>query len=456
MTTERDSIHGFWSGRWAFFLAATGSAIGLGNIWKFPYITGENGGGAFVLIYLLAIAIIGIPVMVAEVMLGRRGRHSPVNTLRILAREDGASPLWSAVGFMGILAGIFILSFYSVIAGWVSAYSFRMASGVFEGITSSDASAQFRELIADPEKMLAWHTIFLTVTMLIVANGVRSGLERAVRYLIPALFLLLLVLLWFAAQTGEPFSKGVHFLFYPDFSKLTANGALIALGHAFFTLSLGMGAIMTYGAYLPRKHSIMKSVVVISIADTLVALMVGLIIFPIVFANNLPPNSGPGLIFQTLPIAFGYMTNGAVWGTIFFVMLIFVSWTSAISLIEPAVAWIVESRGVSRVRASAWIGLSVWLLGLGTIFSFNIFSAEPFQFFGMNFFDLLNYLVSNIMLPLGGLFVAIFVGWSLNKSSSRAEIGEGRAYRIWFFMIRYVSPIALLIVFLNAVGVIEK
>ncbi len=452
MAAERDSVHVFWSGRWAFFLAATGSAIGLGNIWRFPYITGENGGGAFVLIYLLAIAVIGIPVMVAEVMLGRRGRHSPINTLQILAREDGASPLWSAVGLMGIVAGVLILSFYSVIAGWVSAYTFRMAFGTFKGITGSEAATLFRMLVADPEKMLAWHTIFLIITMLIVAKGVRSGLERAVRYLIPVLFLLLLGLLWFAAQTGEPFSRGVRFLFYPDFSQLTADGALIALGHAFFTLSLGMGAIMTYGAYLPRKHSIIKGVVVIALADTLVAILAGLIIFPLVFANNLPPDSGPGLIFQTLPIAFGYMSNGVVWGTLFFVMLMLVSWTSAISLVEPAVAWLIEYRGIKRTRACGWIGLTVWLLGLGTIFSFNIFSAEPFQIFGMSFFELLNYLVSNIMLPLGGLFVAIFVGWSLNKSSSRDEVGTGPAYRVWFFTIRYISPIALLIVFLNAVG----
>ena len=455
MSSERRSLHGLWSGRWAFFLAATGSAIGLGNIWKFPYITGENGGGAFVLVYLLAIAIIGLPIMMAEVMLGRRGRHSPVNTLRILAREDGASPLWSLVGYMGVLAGVLILSFYSVIAGWVTAYALRMATGTFDGLTSAEVASIFSQLIADPEKMLAWHTIFLTVTMFIVANGVRSGLERAVRYLIPALFLLLLVLLWFAYQTGAPFAKGVNFLFYPDFSKLTTDGVLVAMGHAFFTLSLGLGAILTYGAYLPRGHSIIRSVVVITIADTVVALLVGLVVFPIVFANNLEPNLGPGLIFQTMPIAFGYMDNGAIWGSLFFVMLLFVSWTSAISLIEPAVAWLVESWNMSRARASARIGVVVWLLGLGTLFSFNILSSETFQIFGMNFFDLLNYLVSNIMLPLGGLFVAIFVGWSLNKSSSRDEMGDGLGYRIWFFMIRYLSPVALIIVFLNAVGAIK-
>ena len=455
MSSERTSPHGFWSGRWGFFLAATGSAIGLGNIWKFPYITGENGGGAFVLVYLLAIAIIGIPIMMAEVMLGRRGRHSPVNTLKILSREDGASPFWSLLGYMGILAGIFILSFYSVIAGWAMAYLFRTASGAFDGVAAEGVATIFVSLISSPEKMLAWHTIFLVVTMMIVANGVRSGLERAVRYMMPLLFLLLLMLLVYSSQLGDAFSAGVHFLFYPDFSKLTTDGALIALGHAFFTLSLGMGAIMTYGAYLPRKYSISKMVLGIAVADTVIALLSGLIIFPIIFENGLAPSSGPGLIFQTLPIAFGYIPNGALWGSLFFGMLIFAALTSAISLIEPAVAWLVESGRVSRARAALYVGLVVWMIGIGTILSFNLWSSESYQFHGMNFFDLLDYLVSNIMLPLGGLFITIFVGWSLNKSSSRDEMGDGRVYRIWFFMVRCVSPIAVIVVFLHAVGAIK-
>ena len=455
MSGERTSLHGFWSGRWAFFLAVTGSAIGLGNIWKFPYITGENGGGAFVLVYLLAIAIIGVPIMMAEVMLGRRGRHSPVNTLKILSREDGASPLWTLLGYIGILAGIFILSFYSVIAGWAVAYLFRTASGTFDGATVEGVATIFTELISDPEKMLAWHTIFLTVTMMVVANGVRSGLERAVRYLMPLLFLLLLVLLWYSSQMGAAFSAGVKFLFYPDFSKLTPNGALIALGHAFFTLSLGMGVVMTYGAYLPRGNSISKTVVVIAIADTVIALLAGLVIFPIIFENSLAPNSGPGLIFQTLPIAFGYMPNGALWGSLFLSMLIFAALTSAIALIEPAVAWLIESRKISRARAALYIGVVVWVLGIGTILSFNIWSSESYLFHGMSFFDLLDYLVSNIMLPLGGLFITVFVGWSLNKSSSKEEMGDSWGYKIWFFMIRYISPVGVIIIFLHAVGAIK-
>jgi NSS family neurotransmitter:Na+ symporter len=385
-------------------------------------------------------------------MLGRRGRHSPVNTLRILSREDGASPLWSLLGFMGITAGVLVLSFYSVIAGWAIAYLFRTASGAFEGLAAEGVAAIFAALISEPEKMLAWHTIFLAMTMLVVANGVRSGLERAVRYLMPLFLLLLLLLLWHSALLGDSFSAGVKFLLYPDFSKLSTTSALIALGHAFFTLSLGMGVIMTYGAYLPRGESITRTVLYIVTIDTLVALLAGLVIFPIIFEHTLAPNSGPGLIFQTLPIAFGYMANGAFWGSLFFGMLIFAAWTSAISLIEPAVAWLVESRDVSRVRASLYIGLLVWLLGIGTILSFNVWSAEPYQIRGMSFFDLLDYVVSNIMLPLGGLFITIFVGWSLNRHSSRDEMGDGRVYRIWFFMIRYISPIAVIAVFLYAVG----
>ncbi|MCW8824825.1 MAG: sodium-dependent transporter, partial [Gammaproteobacteria bacterium] len=339
--------------------------------------------------------------------------------------------------------------------GWAIAYLFRTASGAFDGVTSTGVVTIFSELIADPERMLAWHTIFLVVTMLVVAHGVRSGLERAVRYVIPLLFLLLLLLLWHSSQTGESFAKGIHFLFYPDFSKLTAGGALTAMGHAFFTLSLGMGAILTYGAYLPRQYSITKTVSIIVVADTLVSLLAGLVIFPLVFENNLAPNLGPGLIFQTLPIAFGYMVNGAFWGSLFFLMLIFTAWSSAIALIEPAVAWLVECKNFTRVRAAVWIGIIVWMLGIGTIFSFNIWASESYQFRGMNLFDLLNYLASNIMLPLGGLFIAIFVGWSLNRSSSRDEMGDSWAYRIWFFMIRYLSPVALIVIFLHAVGAIK-
>jgi len=461
MAEKRESIHGQWSGRWAFILAATGSAVGLGNIWKFPYITGENGGGAFVLVYLICIAIIGIPIMIAEVMLGRRGRRSPINTMRHLSEDEHLSPHWQYLGWAGMVAGFLILSYYSVIAGWALAYLFRTAGGIFAGVTADGASSIFSALVSDPERLLAWHTIFMIMTTVVVARGVRSGLEKAVRYLMPALFVLLIVLVGYAMNT-DAFAKGLSFLFTPDFHRMTWNSVLIALGHAFFTLSLGMGAIMVYGSYLPERTSITKTVFVIAGMDTLVALLAGMAIFPIVFANGLEAGSGPGLIFQTLPIAFGHMPGGALFGSLFFILLTFAAWTSAISLIEPAVAWMVENHGVSRIYASVWTGIATWLLGIVTVFSFNLWSdVTPLSMFkvfeGKTLFDLLDYLTANIMLPLGGLFIALFVTWQMRPESSVDELdmGHGLGFKLWYYTVRYVSPLAVIVVFLNAIGVIK-
>lgn len=466
MAEQRESMHGQWSGRWAFILAATGSAVGLGNIWKFPYITGEHGGGAFVLVYLLCIAIVGIPVMMAEVMLGRRGRRSPINTMKHLAEEEGRSPLWKYLGGGGIVAGFFILSFYSVIAGWALAYFFRTAGGGFEGLTADGVGNIFTGLISDPERLLAWHTIFMVMTTVVVARGVRGGLEKAVRFLMPALFVLLIVMVGYAMNAdyaaglakseSSPFAAGLSFLFNPDFSKLTGDSVLVALGHAFFTLSLGMGAIMVYGSYLPQKTSIAKTSITIAAMDTLVALLAGMAIFPIVFANGLEPGAGPGLIFNTLPIAFGHMPGGSFFGSLFFLLLAFAAWTSAISLIEPIVAWLVENRGHSRIYAATTAGLIVWVLGIGSVLSFNLWSGEEYQLFGKTFFDTLDYLTANIMLPLGGLLIALFVGWQMKASSAADELAirNATAFNLWYIVIRYVSPVAVGVVFLQAIGAI--
>ncbi len=469
--TEHTSIHGQWSNRLMFILAATGSAVGLGNIWKFPYITGENGGGAFVVVYLACIAIVGVPIMMAEIMLGRRGRQSPINTMRTLAASESADKRWVFLGWGGVLAGFLILSYYSVIAGWALSYVVRSAAGIFNGATADGVQSIFGALVGDPERLLAWHTLFMVMCMVVVARGVRHGLEKAVRILMPALFILLLVLLGYAYNTGA-FQQGLDFLFTPDYSKVfyqcellegvencsfSGGPMLVAMGHAFFTLSLGMGAIMVYGSYMPHNSSITGSALMIALLDTVVALLAGMAIFPIVFANGLEPGSGPGLIFQTLPIAFGAMPGGAIFGTLFFILLVFAAWTSGISLIEPAVAWLVENRSISRIRASIWVGLSVWFLGLGTVFSFNIWSGESFQLFGKTFFDILDYLTANIMLPLGGLLIAIFAGRCMTRGSSVDEfnMGDGFIYKTWRLLIVYITPVAVVIIFLNAVGVID-
>ena len=452
--TQRRSIHGQWSSRWIFFLAATGSAVGLGNIWKFPYITGQNGGGAFVLVYLLCVAAVGLPIMVAEILLGRRGRRSPINTMRALSQEAGRSKHWQYLGWCGVIAGFLILSYYSVIAGWAIAYIFRAAAGMFTSASADDIADLFADLVASPERLLAWHTIFMLMTMVVVARGVRSGLEQAVRFMMPALFLLLLILVGYAMNSGA-FLEGLRFLFAPDFGKLSAAGVLIAMGHAFFTLSLGMGAIMIYGSYMPDSASIGATATAVAVADTLVALFAGMAIFPIVFANGLEPASGPGLIFQTLPLAFGHMPGGTLFGLMFFVLLLFAAWSSSISLIEPAVAWLIENHGMRRVHAATIAGIATWLLGIGTIFSFNIWSED--KVFGLTFFSMLDFLTANIMLPLGGLGIAVFAVWVMSREMSRDELGMGESfgYRAWRVVTRYVTPVAVVLVFLNAIGLIS-
>ena len=468
----RESIHGQWSSRWAFILAATGSAVGLGNIWKFPYIAGENGGGAFVLIYLACITVIGIPIMMAEVMLGRRGRQSPINTMETLSIEAGHSSHWQYLGWLGVIAGFLILSYYSVIAGWAVAYVGETGMGVFTNSTPESVKNVFADLVANPYKLIVWHTIFMIMTMFVVARGVQGGLEKAVRFLMPALFVILLILVGYAMSTGA-FLQGLEFLFKPDFHALfykidengmeyrSWNAVLIAMGHAFFTLSLGMGAIMVYGSYLPSNASIAQTSFIIAIADTAVALLAGMAIFPIVFANNLEPGSGPGLIFQTLPLAFGHMDGGIIFGTLFFILLTFAAWSSSISLIEPAVAWLVENAGMTRVKASAVMGLACWFTGLLTVFSFNIWSdvkplADIQIFKNSTIFDLLDYLTANIMLPLGGLLIAIFAVWVMSKEASMEELDmdDGVFYKVWRFLVRYITPVAVLIVFLNVLGII--
>lgn len=455
MSRPTESIHGQWSSRWAFVLAATGSAVGLGNIWKFPYITGENGGGAFVIVYLLCIACIGLPLMIAEIMIGRRGRQNPVNTLRSLAQEENKSNSWRMIGWIGIIAGFIILSYYSVIAGQAIAYVFRSFAGVFEGVTADGAAHIYSSLTHDPERLLAWHTVFMVLTMVIVARGVKSGLEKFVKFIMPALFGILLMLVGYAANTGDYFSQGLHFLFTPDFSKISSDVVLSAMGHAFFTLSLGMGAIMVYGSYLSKTTSIVKVSIWISLTDTVVALLAGMAIFPLVFANDLIPGSGPGLIFETLPLAFGHMAGGALFGGLFFLLLVFAAWSSAISLVEPIIAWLVENKNISRRRASVTTGFGIWLLGLLTVFSFNI--GETWLLFGKTMFELLDYLTANILLPIGGLLTAIFAGWVVSKNNSQDELSIRVPffYHTWRLLIRYITPFAVIIVFLNIIGLLE-
>ncbi len=446
---KRTSLHGHWSSRMAFILAVTGSAVGLGNIWKFPYIAGQNGGGAFVLVYLVCVVVIGLPVMMSEILIGRRGRRNPIATMELLGKEEGSSGKWRWVGGMGVIAGILILSYYSVIAGWTLTYIVKSATGVFVDATAQVVGDEFGAFVANWKAVALCHTLFMALTVFVVAKGVEGGLERAVKFMVPALLVLMFTLLIYSINSGY-FAEGVAFMFTPDFSKLSWNSVLAALGQAFFTLSIGMGAIMAYGAYLPEETSITGASVAVVGADTGIAILAGLVIFPLVFANGLDPADGPGLVFDTLPLAFGQMAGGAFFSTIFFVLLSFAAWTSAIGLMEPAVAWVVEHFNRSRAQAAVIIGGSIWVLGFGSVLSFNVLADV--NFLAGTIFDNVDYLTSNIMLPLGGLLITIFAGWVMCRNSTADELGSsGMLYKAWRVLARFIAPIGILFVLINAV-----
>mgnify|MGYP005989598675 CR=1 FL=1 len=441
---NKTSVHGSWASRWIFILAATGSAVGLGNIWKFPYITGENGGGAFVLVYLACILLVGIPIMMAEVFIGRRARKNPIHALTDIAEESGGSKAWGWIGFMGMLSGVLIFSFYSVVGGWVLHYIKVMLTGEMLGVSAEQAGDTFGALLGDAQTLLAWHTLFSIMTIAVVAGGINKGIETATRIMMPALFALLLILLGYAMST-DGFAQGWDFMFHVDFSELTWNAALVALGHSFFTLSLGMGTIMAYGSYMTKKASIGKTVLTIGALDTLVALVAGLAIFPIIFSNGLNPGAGPGLMFISLPVAFGQMPFGQLFGSLFFILVGVAAWTSAISLLEPTVAFLIEKFKMKRITASITLGAVVWALGIACLGSFSFLSDVTF--FGKNTFDFLDYITANIMLPLGGILIALFAGWVVKDKFAQDELQlSDSIYKMWNISMKFTAPIAVTIV----------
>jgi len=451
MTQKRVSVHGQWSSRLAYILATSGAAVGLGSIWKFPYITGENGGGAFILVYLACIVLVATPIMMAETMLGRRARRNPVEGMRVLASEEGAKPVWVGLGMLGVLAGFLILSYYTVIMGWAMAYIFRTASGLFSGMDGAMVKGVYASLTGDPERLLAWHTLAMVLTMIVVSRGVRGGIEVATRWMMPFLLIIMLILLGYGLNTGH-FMDAIRFLFVPDFSALTTTGVVIALGHAFFTMSIGVGTIMAYGSYMREDASIARETILVISADTAISLLAGLMIFPIVFAYSLTPAAGPGLVFETLPIAFGSMPFGLVFGSLFFVLVTVAAWASAISLIEPAVAWLVENNRFSRVQASVALGVAAWLLGLVTVFSFNLWSGV--KIFGLSPFGALDFLTANILLPITALLIAVFAVWVMRRASSQDELAMSPwSYAAWRFLTGILAPIGIVLVMLSGLGV---
>lgn len=428
-----------WSRRWTFIMAATGSAVGLGNIWKFPYITGEYGGGAFVLVYLGCILLIGLPIMMAEVLLGRAGRTDPVHSMLDNAKLSKTSSGWSVIGYVGILSGLMIMMFYSVVAGWVMDYLYQSVSGSYINADKETIQNNFGLLVENNQRELLWHSLFTLITAAVVAGGVIKGIGRVVEILMPLLFALLLILLAYSYFEGD-FDSGFTFMFNPDFSKLNADAIMEALGHAFFTLSLGMGAIMAYGSYMPGKTSVSKTVLTIGVLDTLIAIIAGLIIFPLVFANDMESSQSVGLMFKTLPITFSLMPGGSILSVAFFALVTIAALSSSISLLEPGVAWL-EQKGIHRTTSTLSLALTAWLGGIACIYNGEVF----------NFLD---NLTTKITLPLGGLLIAIFVGWFMNETVVKRDIQIRNPilYQSWLWILRVLSPLGVLLIFAHSFG----
>ncbi len=450
MTFKKTQKREHWASKFGFVLAATGSAVGLGNMWRFPYKAGEFGGGAFVLVYLAAVIAMGIPVLIAEFIIGRSTQKNPVGAFRALRNNK----FWPLVGWLGVLTGFVILSYYCVVGGWILKYIFSSLTSAFE---TGTAGGRFESFLASPSEMVLWHGIFMGFTIFIVRGGISSGIEKWNKILMPA-FIILLLILMVNSLFSPGAEKGINFLLRPDFSKLTREGVLEALGSAFFSLSLGMGAMLTYGSYLDKDTNISVSALEIAFLDTFCAIIAGLMIFPIVFTYNVDPRIGPGMLFITLPEVFASMPAGQLIGITFFVLVAFAAITSAISLLEVVVSFVMDEFGWTRKKADYLLGFVIFLAGIPSALSFNIWSGFT-AWGGKNIFDILDSLASNFMLPIGGFFIAIFAGWILTHGEKEAEIKKVENafhfYDIWHILIRYVTPVALLIVLLYTTGALS-
>ena len=444
-----------WSNNLMFLAAAIGSAVGISNVWKFTYVAGENGGGAFVLVYILAIVFVALPALIAEFLIGRRGGASVVKTMDNLRQRDGISRTWRYYGQMAAIGAFIALSFYSVIAGWTIDYFFRSITVGFSGITAARTEAVLDELMFSPGRMILSQLIFLGLTAITVAAGIRNGLEKVLRWLTPALFILLIVLLAYAVLAGD-FRAAAKFLFVPDFSKLNAEVVLLAVGQAFFSLGIGLGVLLTIGAYMDQNSSILRASLIVAGADAGVALLAGLAIFPIVFAHGLSPAEGPGLIFMTLPVAFGGMPGGAILAPLFFSLMAIAALTSAITILEAIISTIEDYSTMSRRKIVLLVTFMLWVAGLGTVFSFGkLQDFHPLEiipaFESRNIFESLDYIVSNWMMPAGGMLIALLAGWGLGRPATSEELRlpRGTIYKVWLALVRYLVPAAIGLIFIS-------
>jgi len=453
MNKKPTQARDLFASKFGVIAAAAGSAVGLGNIWKFPYITGVYGGGAFLFVYLGFIALIGLPVMLSEFSIGRRARSNAFGAFKKLAP---GSP-WKFVGMLGVAAAFMILAFYGVVAGWSIDYVIKALSNSFASKSPGELEMMFVNFTELPLTPVLYQLFFMILTMAIVIVGVKDGIEKYAKFLMPLLVLIIIVL-GLRAVTLEGASEGLKFLFYPDFSKLTAEGVLSALGHAFFSLSLGMGTLITYGSYVSDKNNLTKTAVQVTIADTIIAILAGVAIFPAVFAFGIEPDKGAGLVFITLPNVFQQMPGGYFFSILFFLLLTVAALTSSISILEVVVAYFKEELKIKRRTATIISTVLISIVGLFCSLSMGILGE--YKFFNLNFFDLLDWISANMLLPLGGLFISLFVGWYLGKDKIQEELSKGSVVikpvlTVFIFLVRFIAPVAIAIVFLNGIEVLN-
>ena len=441
-----------WASQTSFIFAASAAAIGLGNIWRFPYMVGENGGGVFVITYLICVALLAVPLLLAEIIIGRIGKSDPMTAFADSAKRSGASKFWGIAGLLSIVTGFLIMSYYVVIAGWVIDYTFRSMFGQFSVVTDASAKLTFKMLQDNPQEMLAATSAVILASLAINTLGIKNGIERAVMIMFPALLILMILLLVYAISTGD-FSQAVDFLFKPDMHEVTYKTILLALGQAFFSLNIGMGVTLMFSAYLPRKVSSTTAAISIALADTGFAILAGLIIFPIVFANHLQPSAGPSLIFQSLPIAFSHMPGGNIIATLFFFMLFFAAFSSIISVLEPMIALLMNKLHLRRGYAVLITTFACWLLSFLTIGSFS--NKPLFSIADKTYFQHIDFVTAAILLPLVGLLTAIFCGWRLKQHLIKDYLHWRTSspwYIVWKSLLRYFAPLAILIILISGIS----
>ncbi len=434
-------------------LATIGAAVGLGNLWRFPFVAGQNGGAAFLIIYVGFVLLLGVPVMMAELAMGRRGGGSPIASMRKLAREAGASRLWSAIGWISILIPLVGMSYYSIVGGWSVDYVLRAATNSFAQISGEESENTFNLLLASPWRLLLFHGLFIAAGVFVVARGVGQGIEAVSKYMMPALFAILIILVINSIFNAD-IARGIDFLFNPHFDKITPNVVFMAMGQAFFSLAIGVGVMLTYGAYVPTNVSLPRAAFMIALADTAVAILAGVAIFPVVFANGLDPAGGEGLIFVTLPIAFGNMQAGYIVGLLFFILLFFAAYSSVLGMLEPVVSFLEEKRGFSRPKMAVLTGFFCWMLGIAAALSFNVWSdLRPMAIVpylaDKNIFGLLDFAIANFLLPLNAMLIAIFAGWIMTRQSLLEELGVQSAALSLFLrvVLRFIAPVLIFAIF---------